>query len=242
MPDEETDTKDVDDDSEGSSDSDNRAESEDRPRKGKKRKQELTEDEKKAERRAANRRSAFQSRQRRKVLIEDLQKTVSDLSKENSSLRSENEALRLQLDASVRENRAYRLQQQLSAGNPGGGGYPGGAAALMAQTGLTQAQLLGAQGLGLPNSGGGADQLLSTRLAIAAASGLTDINSVHRMQGLGGHGGLSGGGMNDPLQRVNLGLRGNLGGLDQGVQGGVNHLLRRAEDRSRGRDKAQDSD
>jgi hypothetical protein len=237
MPDEETDTKDVDDDSEGSSDSENRADSEERPRKGKKRKQELTEDEKKAERRAANRRSAFQSRQRRKVLIEDLQKTVSDLSKENSSLRSENEALRLQLDASVRENRAYRLQQQLSAGNPGAGGYPG-AAALMAQTGLTQAQLLGAQGLMVPNSAAGADQLLSTRLALAAAGGLSDMN--HRVQGLSHAGGL--GDLNDPLQRVNLGLRGNLGGLDQGMQGGVNHLLRRAEDRSRARDKAQDSD
>jgi len=49
----------------------------------------MTEDEKRDERRAANRLSAFQSRQRRKIVIEDLQKTVASLSKDNASQRQE---------------------------------------------------------------------------------------------------------------------------------------------------------
>lgn len=48
-----------------------------------------TEDEKRDERRAANRLSAFQSRQRRKIVIEDLQKTVACLSKDNAVQRAE---------------------------------------------------------------------------------------------------------------------------------------------------------
>ena len=47
----------------------------------------LSKDDKKEERRAANRLSAFQSRQRRKVAIEDLQKTVASLSKDYASQR-----------------------------------------------------------------------------------------------------------------------------------------------------------
>ena len=50
-----------------------------------KNKDSMTEDDKRDERRAANRLSAFQSRQRRKIVIEDLQKTASSLSKDNAS-------------------------------------------------------------------------------------------------------------------------------------------------------------
>eukprot|EP00429_Kryptoperidinium_foliaceum_P005577 CAMPEP_0176021496 /NCGR_PEP_ID=MMETSP0120_2-20121206/10438_1 /TAXON_ID=160619 /ORGANISM="Kryptoperidinium foliaceum, Strain CCMP 1326" /LENGTH=309 /DNA_ID=CAMNT_0017354609 /DNA_START=123 /DNA_END=1052 /DNA_ORIENTATION=+ len=82
---------------------------------------ELDED-KKAERRAANRRSAFQSRQRRKILIEDLQRTVAALSKDNGDLRKSNEDLRVQLEAVLLENHQFRMQQQISGiGNPAAG-------------------------------------------------------------------------------------------------------------------------
>lgn len=76
----------------------------------------LTEEEKKAERRAANRRSAFQSRQRRKILIEDLQRTVAALSKDNNDLRKNNDDLRSQLEATLLENRQLRqITSSLSA-------------------------------------------------------------------------------------------------------------------------------
>jgi len=76
----------------------------------------LTEEEKKAERRAANRRSAFQSRQRRKILIEDLQRTVAALSKDNNDLRKNNDEIRSQLEAALLENRQLRqISSSLSA-------------------------------------------------------------------------------------------------------------------------------
>ena len=76
----------------------------------------LTEEEKKAERRAANRRSAFQSRQRRKILIEDLQRTVAALSKDNNDLRKNNDEIRSQLEAALLENRQLRqITSSLSA-------------------------------------------------------------------------------------------------------------------------------
>lgn len=76
----------------------------------------LTEEEKKAERRAANRRSAFQSRQRRKILIEDLQRTVAALSKDNNDLRKSNDEIRSQLEAALLENRQLRqITSSLSA-------------------------------------------------------------------------------------------------------------------------------
>jgi hypothetical protein len=69
----------------------------------------LSEDDKKAERRAANRRSAFQSRQRRKILIEDLQRTVSALSKDNSDLRKSNDDMRIKLEMALVDNQQLRL-------------------------------------------------------------------------------------------------------------------------------------
>lgn len=76
----------------------------------------LSEEEKKAERRAANRRSAFQSRQRRKILIEDLQRTVAALSKDNNDLRKTNDEIRSQLEAALIENRQLRqITSSLSA-------------------------------------------------------------------------------------------------------------------------------
>lgn len=85
-------------------------------------------DDRKAERRAANRRSAFQSRQRRKILIEDLQKTVATLSKDNTELRTTTNQLRAKLETAMLENQLLRKQAagaggaQASAGAPGANG------------------------------------------------------------------------------------------------------------------------
>ena len=81
---------------------------------GKKRPFDAPSEEKLAERRAANRRSAFQSRQRRKILIEDLQKTVASLSKDNADLRKTNEDLRFQMKFLLLENKQIRQQLQAS--------------------------------------------------------------------------------------------------------------------------------
>lgn len=81
---------------------------------GKKRPFDAPSEEKLAERRAANRRSAFQSRQRRKILIEDLQKTVASLSKDNADLRKTNEDLRFQMKFLLLENKQIRQSLQAS--------------------------------------------------------------------------------------------------------------------------------
>jgi len=81
--------------------------------KTKKTKEDMTEEEKKEERRAANRLSAFQSRQRRKIIIEDLQKTVAQISKDNAQQRKEKETIKAELDSVKKENEM--LRSQLSA-------------------------------------------------------------------------------------------------------------------------------
>lgn len=115
------------------------------------------DDDKKAERRAANRRSAFQSRQRRKILIDDLQRTVAALSKDNGDLRRALDEMRVQLEATLLENHQLRMQHQLGGmaamGNP--------AAALFGAQALQQAQ---AQAL---LRGAGANPLLAQLLAAA---------------------------------------------------------------------------
>ena len=70
-------------------------------------------------RRAANRRSAFESRQRRKILIDDLQETVQMLSKENAAIRKDADMLRQERDTVIRENHQLRLQQQVGSSLPG---------------------------------------------------------------------------------------------------------------------------
>lgn len=146
-------------------------------------------DDKKAERRAANRRSAFQSRQRRKILIEDLQRTVSALSKDNGDLRKTNDDLRVQLEATLLENHQFRMQQQLAgaANNPSFLGaqslHSAQAQALLRGGGQAALSHLvtgaGAAGLGNnlggspPASVGSADPLLNARLALAASQSRT---------------------------------------------------------------------
>eukprot|EP00957_Ditylum_brightwellii_P022613 1705740-Ditylum_brightwellii.AAC.1 len=64
-----------------------------------------SEEDLRKERLAANRRSAAVSRQRRKILIEELQNSVSSLVKENASLRRDNDKLKEQLEQLREENR-----------------------------------------------------------------------------------------------------------------------------------------
>ena len=146
------------------------------------------DEDKKAERRAANRRSAFQSRQRRKILIEDLQRTVSALSKDNGDLRKTNEDLRVQLEATLLENHQFRMQQQLAgvaSSNPaflGGSSLQSTQALLRGGNQSALSQLLasgrvpglagnGASGQGSTkgSSTENGDPLLNARLALAAA-------------------------------------------------------------------------
>ncbi|CAJ1957362.1 unnamed protein product [Cylindrotheca closterium] len=163
---------------------------------GKKRSLPASEEEKKAERRAANRRSAFQSRQRRKILIEDLQRTVAGLSKENTDLRKSNEDLRVQLKAILLENHQLRMQQQMHNPNVGatdlmqasallrGGGQNSAIAQLLGAGGVAgqlggQAQppvAADASSGNAPTSApnGDNDSLLNSRLALVAAQARAD--------------------------------------------------------------------
>lgn len=72
--------------------------------------EEISSEEKREERRAANRLSAFQSRQRRKIIIEDLQKTVALISKDNANLRKEKDDMRRELESTKTENENLRFQ------------------------------------------------------------------------------------------------------------------------------------
>jgi hypothetical protein len=178
------------------------------------------DDEKKAERRKANRRSAFQSRQRRKILIEDLQRTVAALSKDNTDLRKSNDDLRVQLEATLVENHQFRMQQAISGVSAGGGGTGAGTGAVngLFQGGSTSAalqqlqsaqfsallqganasgsqstsQLLGTSSSGTGNSEH--DSLLTARLALLAAQAQARAPDHHPSQAatLSQQGGLHG--------------------------------------------------
>lgn len=194
----EQDDKDLEETNEISSDEDGKKEGS----KSKKRPSpdsEPADDDKKAERRAANRRSAFQSRQRRKILIEDLQRTVNALSKDNGDLRKTNEELRVQLEATMLENHQFRIQQQLAGNNNPPSGLLGSSALQSAQLQAllrgggqsALSQLLaggGAPGLGLNASVSGTssadaqDPLLNARLALAAAK-TRNADAIGQSQG-----------------------------------------------------------
>jgi len=125
------------------------------------------DDDKKAERRAANRRSAFQSRQRRKILIDDLQRTVAALSKDNGDLRRSHDEMRSQLEAALLENHQLRMQQQLT----GMGGMTNPAALLGVQA-MQQAQaqaslLRGVQLLASGGSSGATGGITTGSAAVA---------------------------------------------------------------------------
>ena len=74
------------------------------------------------ERKSANRRSAFQSRLRKKLLIEELQQKVNKLSEELSVLKDNNRTLTKGLEESLAENRRLRFvhQQGGRVAMPGG--------------------------------------------------------------------------------------------------------------------------
>jgi hypothetical protein len=73
------------------------------------------EQEKMEARRAANRRSAFESRKRRKLLIDELQKAVIDLTTQKEELGKQNAIIKIQLESALAENRQLRfaVQQQV---------------------------------------------------------------------------------------------------------------------------------
>lgn len=154
---------------------------------GKKRSLPASEEDKKAERRAANRRSAFQSRQRRKILIEDLQRTVAGLSKENTDLRKSNEDLRVQLKAILLENHQLRMQQQMQGPNVGGpadlsallrgGAQPSAIAQLLGGVGQLGGQAPNDASSTAPTGAPSAsdnESLLNSRLAMVAAQARAD--------------------------------------------------------------------
>lgn len=70
----------------------------------------MTEDEGQEERRTANRLAAFQCRQRRKIITENLEKTVYQISKDNIELRSEKQALKAEILILKKENENLRFQ------------------------------------------------------------------------------------------------------------------------------------
>jgi regulator of replication initiation timing len=81
-------------------------------------KDQMTEEEKREERRAANRLSAFRSRQRRSDIIEDLQNAISHISKENSHQRGQLAQLKQQYEKFSHENEHLREQVASLTGNP----------------------------------------------------------------------------------------------------------------------------
>ena len=78
-----------------------------------------TADEKKWDRVLANRRSAKESRERRKKLLTDLEESVERLKTENSSLAQENASLRTQLQNALASNNRTAAEAALAgAANP----------------------------------------------------------------------------------------------------------------------------
>lgn len=85
--------------------------------------EEVGDDDLREQRKSANRRSAYQSRLRKKLLIEELQGKVSDFEEKLGSLHDDNKTLRLRLESAMTENRRLRYVQQdsLMTGNTGVG-------------------------------------------------------------------------------------------------------------------------
>ena len=92
----------------------------------KKRKHGVTTDiDVREERKAANRRSAYQSRLRKKLLIEELQGNLCDLTEQLEALRDENKSLSHRLARALEENRQLRCvhEQQGLASRGNGVGF-----------------------------------------------------------------------------------------------------------------------
>ena len=79
------------------------------------------EDEKKLQaRREANRMHAFKSRQRSKILLQELQQTVETLRKDKSELERQNAVLRAQVDVLNQQNASLMQHQQIILARAGG--------------------------------------------------------------------------------------------------------------------------
>lgn len=90
--------------------------------KSRKKEGKMTEQDKREERRASNRLSAYRSRERRKIIIEDLQQTVNQISKDNIRQRKEKAAIQVKFDAVCKENEL--LKSQLTAVTRSGSTWP----------------------------------------------------------------------------------------------------------------------
>jgi len=80
----------------------------------------ISEEERREERKAANRKSAYQSRLRKKLLIEELQGKVTALTSSLKGLREENHTLSLRLESALSENRRLRFLQHQALVGVGG--------------------------------------------------------------------------------------------------------------------------
>lgn len=91
-------------------------------------------DEKRQARREANRMHAFKSRQRSKMLLQELQQTVDGLSKDKSELERQNAVLRAQVEVLQQQNAGLMQNQQMLLTRVGGG-IPGPVPSGMSQHG-----------------------------------------------------------------------------------------------------------
>jgi hypothetical protein len=110
-------------------------------------KEQLTEQDKAEDRRAANRLSAFQSRQRRKMIIEDLQKTVSQQSKHIAEQSKEINDLKRLLQTARQENEVMRHELAANGVVVGGGAAAAGSGSAGGGTGGGQAVSSGTTGV-----------------------------------------------------------------------------------------------
>lgn len=83
------------------------------------------------DRKSANRKSAFQSRLRKKILTDDLQQKVAKLQSELVALKETNRTLLQNLETSLAENRRLRFVYQNSGRFAGPGGGLGNQAAFL---------------------------------------------------------------------------------------------------------------
>lgn len=125
-----------------------------------------TEEEKKMERLSANRRSARESRNRKKLVFEELQRSVARLAEENASLRKENETTRAQMSALKRQ---FGLPDD-SAAPAGVQGLAGAGQGGMGGVDLSQGLNLMQQQQGDNQGGGGVNMDQAQQLAMLEAA------------------------------------------------------------------------
>jgi hypothetical protein len=149
-----------------------------------------SEEEKMDQRRAANRLSAFQSRQRRKIIIEDLQRTVAQLSRDYANERKTSEALRQQLAKAQQQVDALQQQLGINSGaeasvavksEPGTADAPAPAALPQPSASSTEPSSSSAMTSMLQQGGGATSSAPSASMAPPTAP---DTTNMHQLMGL----------------------------------------------------------